>query len=765
MLCLAPAARGARVLIDATVRPDLQSIVGEIRVEDAEGLRFEDILSRLPAPADDVLSRRTFPGTPEAGWVEWSDGGDGVLHFRALLPRRYGASGYVPGHGLFMNGLWHPQPMRGADPVSVEWDVRLTLPPDTTGVLNGEVARDQVTWTGEADRLALAVVPAARVEALDVPGGRAVLVDHGPPRPPRDLKLGLLIGETWPGPEGPDVVIVEAPMHRRLVRTGPGVLFLSDRALRLTRGLWQFHVTAVQRGVLEAALPVADRWSRRIAAAAFSDAGGKDLRRSLGWVSWVPQVDSLLYDGRLPYYGDVFGEVWPGDAVRDDLAELVADRTPPLAVVRRIEARYGRGTATKLAWALVDGAPLPFAAARVGIPPEVLDAWRPRPEAQDLAVAIEPGPDGQTRVRVTRTAPSEVAAEPIVIAIDGEERVWEAPAGDGTWEELRGTRPAKVRVDPKGSVNQGDRANDRWPLRLATTAAFFPYELNAFGGGFSAAAQLTFRRQFSSRWRTDVGLETSPEDIVSARLGAVRYLGPLQDRRSRPFRIWFGAGPSLLDPDFRPVDGSPLALGGYVGAAWETRVDFDFPRHGHRVAGVFSGGFVPGGDRWGLLSFTGIKIVPLGGRLALAARFRGGLAEGGVEHRLLRLGGSSDVQGIRPDAAVGDLKATGGLELRWQAVRYANLPLPLVWLSDVQLSSGLEAGALDADGDACGDGGGNCAWQAVGWTSGVAFTGDVFGARPTMLGTWLAGPLYVSDPGLVEGARPVQIYVRLTQAF
>ncbi len=767
LLGWASQARAARIVIDAVVRPDLQTIVGEARVEDGEGIHFEEILSRLPSPTDDVLARRTFPGTPETGWVDLSTDAAGVTHFHALIPRRYGASGLVPGHGVFLNGLWHPIPTRGGRPADVTWDVRLALPDGAVGVLNGQVGTEEVTWTGEADRLSLAVVPDGRVETLDVPAGRALVVDHGPPRYKRDYQLAVLVSEAWPGPDAPDLVIVEAPMHRRLVRSGPGMLFLSDRAFRLTGGLRQFHGPAVQRGILEAALPIADRWSRQFAAAAFTEASAPetDLRKRLGWVSWVPQVDSLLYDGRLPYYGDVFGEVWPGDAVRDDADELLADRTPPLAIVRRVEARYGVGTALKLAWALVQGSPLPFAAARVGIPLERIDSWLPRPPPQALALDVAHTEGGGATVTVTRTAPAVVPPEPIVVDIDGTRRVWEAPAGDGVYTTTLPNAPDKVRLDPDGSVNQADRADDRWPVRLSTTAAFFPYELNVRGGGFSAAAYLTFRRQYSSRWRTDVGIETSPEDIVAATIGAVRYLGPLQDRRNRPFRIWFGAGPSFLDPDFRPTNGHPLALGGYIGASWETRVDSDFPRHGQRVAGVVSGGFVPGGDRWGLASFTGIQLVPLGGRLVLASRLRAGLAEGGVEHRLLRLGGSSDVQGLRPDAAVGDLKATGGVELRWQVVRYANLPLPLLWLSDVQLNGGLEAGTLSADGDVCGTPDGRCGWSAAGWTGGIAFTGDVFGARPTMLATWLAGPLATSDAALVDPERPMQIYVRMTQAF
>ena len=761
------AARAASVVLDAEVRPDLQSIVGELIALDADGVRFVDALSKLPVPEDDVLLRRTFPFAVERGWVDIRKKGPGRIAFVALLPRRYGAAGMVPGHGLFANGLWHPQPTRSGAPAVVDWAVHLRLPPGTLGVLNGSVGTETLDWSGTAERLSLAVVPGGRATPLGLEAGRALWVDHGPERHRRDERLAAVVASAWPLSTPLDLVLVEAPLRRRLVRSGPGVLFVSDRALRLSAGLWQFHVAALQRGVLEAALEIVQPWPRALAAAALaaSRAPGVDLRESLGWLSWIPEIDSLLYDGRLPFYEDAFGEVWPPDPVPDDLSEVLARSTPAQAITRRLDARYGDGTALRVAGGLVGGAALDDALIRVGVPPGVVAAWRPWPAPQDLSVSVAPTSGGGAHIEITRTATPTTPGEPITVDVDGERTVWDAPDGSATHRIDTPAMPGQVTIDPLGSVHQPARSDDRWPRPITMTAAFFPYELNLRGGGLSAAAWLSFRRQYSTRWRLDASVQTSPEDVIGGTIGAVRYLGPLQDRRNRPLRLSFGAGPSVLDPDFRPLAGHAVSLDGYLGMAWDTRVDTLFPRRGHRLFVGGSGGLVPGQSAWTQLGASGILVVPLGGRVALAGRAGAAMATGDVAHRLLQLGGSDNVQGLRPDAAVGTRRLTAITELRWQVLRLASIPMPLMWLSDLQLHGGLEAGTLATASGDCGAAAEDCWRSALGGSAGVLGTADVLGARPTSLGAWFAAPILVSElPGAALDT-DLQVYLRLTQAF
>lgn len=746
---------------------DLQSIVGEVVATDMDGIRLVDALSRLPVPQDDVLLRRTFPFAAEQGWVDIRETRPGRYSFIALLPRRYGATGMVPGHGLFANGLWHPQPVAGGAPAVVDWAVRVQLPPGMTGVLNGAVAEGTLEWTGAAERLALAVVPKARTVALDVHDAPMVLVDHGPARPARDVRLEAIAQAAWGLAAPPELVVIEAPLRRRLVRPGPGVLFVSDRALRLTGGLWQFHIPALQRGIIEAALDVRDPRARAIAAAALA-ADRKpegELRDRLGWASWIPEVDSLLYDGRLPFYEDAFGEVWPPDRVPDDLGEVLDRTTPALALVRRMDALIGAGTSLRVAGSLTAGASLDDALARAGVPPGLVSTWRPWPEPQFLSVSVSEGDGEGAVVEVTRAGPGADVAEPITLDVDGQRFVWDAPAGPGTFRQPVAARPERVAVDPVGSVHQPQRDDDRWPRPVTVTAAFFPYEINVRGGGLSAAAWVSLRRQYSTRWRLDASIDTGPEDVIGGTLGAVRYLGPLQDRRNRPFRFSFGAGPSLLDPDFRPVADRAISLDGYAGLAWDTRVDRLFPRRGHRLFLGGSGGVVPGQSAWSRMAAGGVLVVPIGGRMALASRAGAAVAQGDVAHRLLQLGGSGNVQGLRPDVSVGTARATGGTELRWQALRHVSVPMPLMWLSDIQFHVGLETGTLRAIAAECGPDGATCWHTALGGSGGLLATADVLGARPTSLGVWFASPLWLSAERLDDPQQALQIYFRLSQAF
>lgn len=766
----ATSTHAASVRLEATVQEDLQVVVGTVELVEGEGLRLVDTLSQLPVPQDDQALRRTFPGPREEGWVhiETPEGPRSAFH--TVLPRRSGAAGMVPGRGLFASGHWHPLPLRGGEAEVVHWEVRLHLPEGTTGVLNGVVAEGLLEWSGEADRLALAVIPGARVETLELPVGELVVVDRGPPRGRRAARLQALLRDSWPGPGAPELVVVETPSRRRLARAAPGVLFLSDRALRVSGGLWRYHVPAVREGLIEATLPVEgalrDPWVRGFVASAVSDelsAQDPDLRELLGWVSWIPQVDSLLYDGRLPFYADTFAETWPGDRVQDDLREVLRGETPPRAVARWVDLRFGAGTSRRVAERLLQGEELDISLAVAGVPPSAVRGWRQPQVALDHVLAVSRVDEGW-EVRVHRElegqpvedTPGAALPVPVELQLGEERRSWFGDEPE--FVEVFGDRPRLVQVDPDHHLPPQPRANDRWPLRWTVVTALFPTELTLRTGRVSAFAAASFRRQYDTRWRFDTSLETSPRDLVQAEVGAVHYMGPLLDRRTRPLRAWAGVNASLLDPAFRPTELGTTALGTYLGLAWETRVDPDFPRRGHRLSLGTSGGIVPGSEeRWGSLGVGAIGLVPLGGRATWASRASGGVATGDVEHRLLGLGGGGAVQGLPYNAALGNGRLVGGTELRVEAMRHASVPLPLLWWADTQLTLGLEAGQL---------------WtgrpeeisRAVGWVAGVGFVGDVLGARPTLLHLTFARPVWWEPEPLVTGGFP-EVYLRWDHPF
>ncbi len=758
-----------QVTIVATVDDSLRAINGTVTVEG--NTSFDLPLMRLPVPTDDVLVRRTFPGRIQHSEASLSPGEGNTSAFRVSIGDRYGAAGHVPRRGLFLNGLWHPQPIRDGAPQVVQWDVTLYLPPDSVGVLNGQVGETELHWQGEAERLALAVVPGGRQTTIGGEHNQLVLVERGPARPRRAARLAEAVEGASQATDPHNLVVVDTPSRRRLVRTAPQTLFLSDRAFRVTGGLWRFHLSGVQYGILNASLPITDPWLREIAASAYADdiRPELDLQAMLGWAAWIPEIDALLYDGRLPYYSDVFEEVWPGDPVADDLHELYRPTTSGRAVCARLNLIYGDGACRRLADALVAGQELPAAIETAGLVDAPIAVWRDQPQPQHLELSVVSGMATVTRSPATRVAsgrpPTDnpLHAEPIVVRIDDTDVVWNAPAGPGVFQIPLPEGTEDLALDPDGITLQDTRSDDRWPARITPIAAFFPSEIALTNRRISAAASLYFRRQYSTRWLVGGDIGTDPINLIDTSVGAIYSFGPLLDRRSRPFDVWFGGGPAVLDPRFRPVEGTGVALGVYAGAAWDTTVDPIFPRHGHRLRVYGTLGALPGESSWTSLGASAGAVQGFGGRFAIAGQARADIATGDILHRLLPLGGGSALQAIPPQAVVGEHRYLAKSELRWQAVRFASVPGPAVWLSDVQLSAGAESGWLTADGLSC-PSGTDCAWSGIGWTAGVLLTGDVFGVRPTTLGATASAPLFVSDPILQTTAFP-QIYVRLGQTF
>ena len=752
-------AEAARVFVDAEIRPDLQTVVGTMRVE-GEGIRLVDPQSLLPMPADDRERRRTFPNGPEKGWIHLESLGGGRYAFHSILPSRYDATGKVPGRGLYANGLWLPQPLIGTALAQVDWVVDVALPPGSVAILNGVAGTSVVRWSGTAERLAIAVIPHAYASFLTLPQGQVAVVSDHHISSRQTERLEAILVDAWPSEDPPSFMVVVSPLRRRLVRAAPGMLFLSDRALRLTDGLWQYHVSAVRKGLLEAGLTsIADPFARAFTATALSDARAAqpDANRLLGWASWIPLVDSLLYTGSLPFYSEVFDETYPADPLRDDLAELLGpEQQPPRAVVRMIDARFGAGTSEQIARQVVAGQSFEAALAAANISLELVTEWRRVGSDENLHLDVRREPDRTWTARVERQGTVEAPPIAVPIRLEGLETVWQAQGGadDESW--TFDTKP-KIVVDPQGIVRQSRVDDDRFPTRWTVVVSALPYELDLRGERISAFADVALRRQYDTRWVYNLTAITDHEDIIAFDAGVNRYFGPLQDRRTRPYRLSLSAGPAFLDPAFRPTEGENVALGASLAAAWDTRVEDLLPTSGHNITLATTGGFVPSSDqRWSSLSLRALGLAPLAGRVTGAARVVGAVATGDVAHRLLTLGGTGDVQAIPTDRVVGDRKVGGAVELRWNAIRNASVPLPLLWGSDVQLSAGIDQGVLWSDEQQ---------FSAVGWTGGAFLVGDILGAQPAGIGVLVAGPLAWAPDDLVVDRNDLQIYIRLDQAF
>lgn len=760
LILTAPHALALQIELRADVSPDLRTIRGTLHAD--EPVVFVDPLAALPQPADDRTLFRTFPGARDAGAMTWAEEGPGTWRFETRLPVRYGDLGVLPTDGAWANGGWYPQPVgaRG-EALVAEWHVDVVLPPGVVGVLNGAVGGSVLSWHGTADRAALAVIVGGRVTELPVRGGVVRFVERNARERAVAKLLTQIVDEAWPLEAPPDLTIVECLDLSRLARSAPGTVFLSDRTFRLSPGfLRPYHVGAVRREVAAAALqghrpafgasPFADGWMRDFGAAALSaELPSPSVRQVLGWFSWNPLVDALLYDGTLPYFADVFDEPFGGPP---GLLDVLGGRIPGRAAAVQLDDLRGDGTAARLTRRLVAGSTLAESADALGVPPALVRAWEAAyPHAQDYVVHVD-----AAGARVERQAPADAPPEVVVVHVNGEPQVpW--VTGQGPDELILAAdadaRSTVVRVDPEGHVRESDLANGRWPVKWTVVINGGLFDVSVFQGTFDVGADLLFRRRNDSHNVYGLGVVHTAQDLLSLRVGWVRWLGPLVDRRTRTHRLAFYAVPSLLDPAFRPTDRGAIALGAEAGYAWDTRTDDHFALAGHRLALFVSGGLVPeSDDRWATASALAVKLLSPHPRHVFAFKVKAGVASGNVEHRLLPLGGGGYVRAIPEPAVVANERLTASAEYRWAPLRNASIPLPLLWLSEVHLSPGVDAGVAWRDGER---------HAAVGAALGVHVLVDLLGAKGSLAGVTAAAPLWTD--GL--DADGLQLYIDFGHAF
>lgn len=695
----------------------------------------------------DIAIQRNGPGWPDAGeqtlTVE-----NGVWSVHTRLPRRYGDTAALPREGLWSNGTWMPT-VGGAEP----WEVSLTLPPGTVGVLNGVVREADdagpLAWSGVADRFALAVLPAKRapVSRLAVAGGTLTFVGRAAQRPNVQKQVRALVESDWPFAAPPNLVLVSDHDRERLATAGPGVVYLSDRAFRLSPGLARFHGPAVRRAIYAAALGELPAWDAAFLATLLSeDRPAPSVDRALGWAAWNPIIDELLTDGTLPFYGDTFNEARPSppDPL---LAHARAPREAALQLRDQLGAAGARAFVDHaLAHRGAAAGPPRAAAAALGVDGAVVAGWAGASDpAQDYRIEAE----GGRPARVARAGGG--AAEAVVVEADGQSSVWLAPPGPVALDLPSGTRRAAV--DPAGHAEDAARDNNRGPPRWHTIATGWVTDISPSQGSFTAWADLAFRKQGDTHNVFLVGARHDPQDLLSMSLGYVRAFGPLVDRRSRQHRIYISGGPSLLDGEYGSTADGQYVLGGGVGYAFDSRAADTYSMSGRRVSVGFGGGTrLNAAESWASAGAAWVELVPIHPRHVVATRVRAGWSSSEVAHRLLSLGGADAVRSVSETAVLGNERLVGNVEYRWSALRDLSVPLPLAWLSEVQVVPGFDGGAVWIDGS-------EAPAVASGATLGLYSVFDILGARPTLVGAVCAFPI---SP--VASAVP-QVYFSFDHAF
>jgi hypothetical protein len=746
------------VRIEAEVDPSLRFIRGHLTMQTDETVGLVDPLASLPAPRDDLVLRRTFPGPVERGVVQFEAIDDDTWWFYALLPKRWEDVGSTR-YGLFANGSWYPQPMVGQTVPIVEWEVTVRLPDGTVGALGDAVGERVLSWRGEGERVSLAVVPHGRVSDVAADGVHVAVVTRGRPR--RVLLHELHDQLVAIRPEGETLrgTVVEAPLRRRLVRPGLGLAYVSDHAWRLTPGLRRFHRVSVTRGVVQAMLPLPDPYERELAASLLSRRHaevltGASAARALGWGAWLPSVYALVHSERMPFHSEVLELTHPGDPLADDLLERLDPHTPGTVVVAQIEDAWGLDAAWKLGDAIRHGSTLEDAALAADLPFDWLDGWRaPYPE-QDYYLRVTRDPPS---VRVIRVAPPDAQEEVVVVRVDGATTTWMAGPGRAEHVIEQPDDLDHVTIDPDRHTRQTTRLADAWPARFEPTFWAAVDDVALHDGTFWAAAGTSVRRSWDTHNLWSGMVYHDLETLFGVTLEVARREGPLLDGWRRPHRLSVSISPALLDPDYADDGRGGVALGGALKYAWDRRVDAFFPLRGERLWMGVDGGVVPGTEHtWAGANLGATALASPHPRLALALTGHAGVARGDVTHRLLDLGGASGLVSIDPGLVVGTRRGVARGELRGVAVRSASVPLLLAWADEVQLTGGGEVGSVWAEG---------AHRSAVGVTAGAAITGDQLGLDTALVGLTVGWPLWVEGLDVATGWQVPRAYLRWTQAF
>ena len=742
------------VYLVATVHENLQVITGSMWIEGESSIGIVDLLSKLEVPSNDLERRRTFVGPAETGWVHtvsFSDTKPNLWSFHAIMPRRYDATGFVPGKGLYANGLWHPHLMQDGTLQSARWHVEIRLPPGVTGVLNGTVDDSILRWSGVTDRLALAVLPQAHISQWEEDNTRYTLVSRGTKQAKRDLALQEATQTPFPGPAADSVTIVETPALRTLARTGPGMVFLSHKAFRVTGPLRVAHRSPVRRAILEATLPITDFTERQFAAWVLNKTEPEPAaKKVLGPFAWIPEIDNLLNDGRLPFYAELFGDGTTTHPVPLDPTGIIATVPPPGVIENRLNQLGDGDSALMVAQHLAAGFSLAQATAHSGIDSNASrSAFRSTPAAELQLRMRNRGFKKQLTLQRSQFVGGSSA---IPLEVNGQKSTWLPDPNERTLDVPLSETPERAELDPDRVFIQSYRGDDLWQKDMSTIVSAYLSEVAITSRRVSGGAALTWKRNGPSIWRWQLSASSNEDDLVSSYATAYRSLGPLVDLRERTVLAWFGAGPGWLNPSYYPITGGQGTVSMRGGIRWDTRTDRHFPRSGHRLAvGGTHGWIVPDTahagqySSWSSASQTAMILVPIANGFTSAHQVRTGLAQSPIPHKLLSLGGGSGLLGVDPTAVRGNAVISGKTELRWLPMHHASIPAPLMWVSDLQLTAGLEAGRMWSQ---------TTPKTAVGWRAGIAGMADLFGVRPTMLGLWAGRPFYACDESLMSNTWP-----------
>ncbi|MBI2375890.1 MAG: hypothetical protein HYV07_17995 [Deltaproteobacteria bacterium] len=602
-------ASAAPLRIEATIADDLRSLEVTIRTEIEPGERvwlFADRYRAPPSTRPETL-RELFPSGFSTGGFEVrsiSVGGlacrveaspedvdrglevcgSGALVVATTLrvPERFGAFGVIDS-ALTLAGGWYPVVARpGAAAPRRDVSIEVSIPGHVLALVGHEPffpagARRTVRTELSLARTVPLVIRPPTARAVSIAGGRAHLIAGPaselelPGRSPRIASLVSALEDGFAFVEelGLDrvshVVVVEAPLRHELSERSEGVLFVSDRAFRLTpfARFLKFHRIALLRDLFgaiserrveeesraEARPPLTRSVMSDAIGAALVDAyvgsrfgGSEDAFDVLGAFSFIPSIDSMLYAPDLPFVAAYFRVIREDDPLHVDFVDAPLRVPRGKLLYEKLSDRMGAKAARE---ALLAARVAAEAFAGLGASQaSFLRSWLgPYPDVRYGLLDFDSHVEGSSfRATARLERRGATVAEPVVVKLtdeEGNDRLVESPASDDRVRTVTATLGAplsRVELDPFHRLAESPSEADPSPRFDNRSDASWKVLLNNFNllisateGEVDTAIDLGFSRRYdveegfairadyapraiglSGRWRRSFGEAVTP---------------------------------------------------------------------------------------------------------------------------------------------------------------------------------------------------------------------------------------------------------------
>jgi hypothetical protein len=540
--------------------------------------------------------------------------------------------------------------------------------------------------------------------------------------------------------EAKPLLLVEVPMWDELATPSGAQLFVSEGLYRLApaeKALW-FHDLALARAIgIVTALrqrpseePERYVWAEAFGASLSErhsqEVHGKSqsMQELVGFASFIPLIDSLLYAPQIPFAEAYFRSVERRDPLRDEPWRFMNEQPDGGRLHGKLVDLVGNSRARAAIETIAAGQPVRPTLDRI-IPDGsawFLAQWMGRYPSVDyvlLETKDEPASGGQYLHTAVIERRGDSIREPVVVAFEDKtghraELVWpgQGRLGEVTW--ISGAPLKRVELDPSFRLVEDPELSDGHPLaNNANSLRWRPPLLTRLLATFDAVSgdpyvtvSFALRRRFDITHSYHLDLDYTPRGY-GAGFTYLRYFGKTRTLNARQLYI----GPTLAVLRSHPSDeGTKLADGisreaattGMLGLVLgsDERQYFWDPRRGlgWSLIGRYQGGRKDDGQSVNVVRGGAhlVGIIPMAVGHTLAAHGGVlGLWGNPVGTDLSTLSVRSALRGFDPDETYGRLGIYSGLEYRHVILDASRVSTPLfVWFDRFQGVLFAEAGTM-----------------------------------------------------------------------